>query len=106
MGVISGAGDYKPGLILGRREELLGRLPLALVGKVYCKADATEIAIEIGDPLTTSATPGHAMKASDPLQAFGAGLIGKALAPLHKGRGLIPILVSLHGLFIHRRVYV
>lgn len=94
VGVISGAGDYKPGLILGRREELLGRLPLALVGKVYCKADATEIAIEIGDPLTTSATPGHAMKASDPLQAFGA-VIGKALAPLHKGRGLIPILVSL-----------
>jgi hypothetical protein len=43
----------------------------------------------------TSPTPGHAMKARDPLKAFGAGL-GKALRPLAEGQGLIPILVSLH----------
>jgi hypothetical protein len=34
------------------------------------------------------------MRASDPLQAFGA-VIGKALRPLAEGRGLIPILVAL-----------
>jgi hypothetical protein len=34
------------------------------------------------------------MKAADPARAFGA-VIGKALAPLDGGRGLIPVLVAL-----------
>lgn len=93
-GVISGAGDYRPGLILDREKFSEGRLPLALVGKVYCKADAIYGAIEVGDMLTTSPTPGHAMKASDPLLAFGA-VIGKALKPLKSGQALVPILVAL-----------
>jgi hypothetical protein len=93
-GVISGAGDYRPGLILDRQRSSAGRLPLALVGKVYCKVDAAYGPIEVGDLLTTSPTPGHAMKASDPLKAFGA-VIGKALRPLESGAGLIPILVAL-----------
>ena len=46
-----------------------------LVGKVFCKVDG---AIDVGDLLTTSQTPGHAMKATDPQRAFGA-VIGKAL---------------------------
>jgi hypothetical protein len=93
-GVISGAGDYRPGLILDRQSSSEGRLPLALVGKVYCKVDAAYGPIEVGDLLTTSPTPGHAMKASDPAQAFGA-VIGKALRPLKSGQALVPILVSL-----------
>ena len=72
----------------------INRMPLALVGKVYCKVDAGHGAIEIGDLLTTSPTPGHAMKAADPMRAFGA-VIGKALRPLASGTGLIPILVAL-----------
>jgi len=44
--------------------------------------------------LSTSPTRGHAMKATDPLQAFGA-VIGKALRRVAGGRGLIPILVAL-----------
>ncbi len=51
-------------------------------------------AIAFGDLLTTSETPGHAMRAADPLRAFGS-VIGKALAPLAEGDGLIPILVAL-----------
>jgi hypothetical protein len=94
VGVISGAGDYRPGLILDRQRSSNGRLPLALVGKVYCKADAAFGPIEVGDLLTTSPTPGHAMKASDPAQAFGA-VIGKALRKLESGRGLVAILVAL-----------
>ena len=43
--------------------------------------------------LTTSATPGHAMKAEN-LRAFGA-VIGKAMEGLESGQGLIPILVAL-----------
>ena len=93
-GVVSGAGDFKPGLILGKHAEKPNRLPIALMGKVYCKVDADFGSIEIGDLLTTSSTPGHAMKASDPHQAFGA-VIGKALRPWAKGQGLIPILVAL-----------
>jgi len=50
--------------------------------------------IEVGDLLTTSPTPGYAMKATDPLKAFGA-IIGKALCPLKEGQGLIPILIAL-----------
>lgn len=93
-GVISGAGEYKPGVILGRQQSTSQRLPLALVGRVYCKVDAQFGAIEIGDLLTTSPTKGHAMKAADPLKAFGA-VVGKALRPLTAGRGLVPILVAL-----------
>ncbi len=94
MGVISGAGEYKPGIRLDRRETGKTRLPVALVGKVYCKADAAFGAIRVGDLLTTSPTPGQAMKASDPARAFGA-VIGKALEPLSAGTGIIQILVAL-----------
>jgi hypothetical protein len=93
-GVISGAGSYKPALVLDKQESQTSRVPIGLVGKVYCKVDAQAGPIEIGDLLTTSSTPGHAMKASDPLKAFGS-VIGKALEGLREGRGLIPILIAL-----------
>jgi hypothetical protein len=93
-GVVSGAGDYKPGLILDRQQAHDDRVPVALVGKVYCKVDAQYAPIEVGDLLTTSSTLGHAMKADDPLKAFGA-VIGKALQGLQSGQGLVPILVAL-----------
>ena len=93
-GVISGAGDYKPGIVLDTHKSAGNRQPVALMGKVFCKADAQFGAIEVGDLLTTSSTPGHAMKAGEPLQAFGS-VIGKALRPLKEGQGLIPILIAL-----------
>ena len=93
-GVISGAGDYKPGILLDKQYSQPNRKPIALLGKVYCKVDAGYAPIEVGDLLTTSDTPGHAMKATDPLSAFGA-TIGKALRPLREGQGLIPILIAL-----------
>jgi len=93
-GVISGAGEFKPGIVLGRSEPIDTRKPVALMGKVYCKVDAQNAPIEVGDLLTTSDSRGHAMKVTDPLRAFGA-VIGKALKPLAQGRGLIPVLVAL-----------
>jgi hypothetical protein len=93
-GVIAGAGAYRPGIVLDRVASQGNRQPLALSGKVYCKVDAQYSPIQVGDLLTTSATPGHAMKAEDPARSFGA-VIGKALQPLKNGEGLIPILVSL-----------
>ncbi|HEY6987010.1 MAG TPA: hypothetical protein VH369_01425 [Bryobacteraceae bacterium] len=94
VGVVSGAGEYQPGIVLDKRESSGIRVPIALVGKVFCKADARNSPIAVGDLLTTSATPGHAMKAGNSAQAFGA-VIGKALQPLHAGLGLIPILIAL-----------
>lgn len=96
-GIISGAGKYKPGIVLDKNlpEHKNGRrMPLALIGKAYCKVDAQYGAIEVGDMLTTSPTTGHAMKASDVSKAFGS-IIGKALCSLEEGKGLIPVLVTL-----------
>ncbi|HUL25884.1 MAG TPA: hypothetical protein VLW44_08955 [Streptosporangiaceae bacterium] len=94
VGVISGAGNYKPGIVLDRQSRQEKRSPVALLGKVFCKVDARYAPIEVGDLLTTSDTTGHAMKATDPAQAFGS-VIGKVLRPLLEGQGLIPVLIAL-----------
>src|SRR5262249_41983395 len=93
-GVVSGAGECRPAITLGRTPSAVDRMPVALVGRVFCKADACEGSIEVGDLLTTAPRTGHAMKATDPTRAFGA-VLGKALAPLRSATGLIPILVTL-----------
>jgi len=95
-GVVSGAGEFRPGIVLDKRGGQPGavRQPIALLGKVFCKVDAQFGVIEVGDLLTTSATPGHAMRTSDPARAFGA-VIGKAMLPWRDGCGLIPILIAL-----------
>ena len=93
-GIVSGANGFHPGLILDSRPANNQRAPIALSGKVYCHVDAQYGAIEVGDLLTTSSTKGMAMKAADPMQAFGA-VVGKALQPLDSGTGLIPVLVAL-----------
>lgn len=93
-GVISGAGDTRPGIVLGRDRRRGDCLPVALIGRVHCKVDATFGAIEVGDLLTTSPRPGHAMKASDRERALGA-LLGKAMRSLAEGATTIPILVTL-----------
>jgi hypothetical protein len=93
-GVVSGAGDYKPAIVLDKRQSRGKRVPVALLGKVYCKVDAEFSPVELGDLLTTSPTLGHAMKAADSSQAFGS-VIGKALRRLDAGRGLIPILMAM-----------
>ncbi len=93
-GVVSGAGPLKPALVLDKQGAAANRLPIALIGKVFCKVDADFGSIETGDLLTTSPTLGHAMKATDPIKAFGT-VIGKALGHLRQGHGMIPILVAL-----------
>ena len=94
-GVISGAGGIKPGMLMAQANtEADGAHPVALTGRVYCWADAANSPIKPGDLLTTSAIPGHAMKATDRDSAFGA-TIGKAMTSLKEGRGLVLVLVSL-----------
>jgi hypothetical protein len=93
-GVVAGAGDFRPGIVLGHIDDQAGRLPIALTGRTFCKVDAAYGEIHVGDLLTTSPTPGHAMRVDDPFKAFGA-VIGKAMRPLTDGQGLIPILIAL-----------
>jgi hypothetical protein len=71
-----------------------GQYPVALTGRVYVWVDAAYGAVEPGDLLTTSDTPGHAMKVSDYAQAQGA-ILGKAMTGLASGRGLVLVLVTL-----------
>ena len=93
-GVVSGAGTFRPGLLLDRRDTGAERAPIALVGKAYCQVDATDAPVQVGSLLTTAERPGHAMRIGDRARAFGA-VLGKALAPLASGCDLIPVLVTL-----------
>jgi hypothetical protein len=62
---------------------------------VWCWCDADQGGpIGAGDMLTTSNTPGHAMKVNDQARSQGATL-GKAMSPLKSGKGLVLVLVSL-----------
>jgi hypothetical protein len=94
-GVISGAGGVNPGMVMSQEGTLAhGKHPVALSGRVYCRVDATQGAVEPGDLLTTSITPGYAIKATDPARAQGA-ILGKAMTGLKEGMGLVLVLVTL-----------
>jgi hypothetical protein len=94
LGVVSGAGALKPAITLGVDDAPQSATAVALSGTVYCRIDADFAPVQMGDLLTASPTPGHAMKAVDPALSFGA-VIGKALDALPSGRGLVPMIVSL-----------
>lgn len=95
-GIISGAGGVGTGMVMAHEGTLAdGKHPVALTGRVYCYVDATTAAVRPGDLLTTSDTPGYAMKATDHARAQGA-IIGKAMTALPQGeRGMILVLVNL-----------
>lgn len=93
-GVVSGAGSLKPGLMLSQAGVTDRGVPVALSGRVFVLADAADGAIQPGDQLTTSATPGHARKVTDYELARGA-VLGKAMSSLETGRGLVLVLVTL-----------
>jgi hypothetical protein len=93
VGVVAGAGCYTPGIVLDHQGRP-NRVPVSVAGKAYCKVDAHFGSVSIGDLLTTSSTPGHAMRAEDKSAAAGA-IVGKALRGWESGRGLIPVLINL-----------
>jgi hypothetical protein len=85
--IIGGAGPEK---VMGDP----GKLPVALIGRVKAKVTAEAGAIQVGDLLTTSSTPGHLMKCNDILKGTGA-TAGKALEPFKGDKGMITVLVTL-----------
>lgn len=93
-GIVSGANGVKAGITLHQEGLIEGGQNVALSGRVYVQADASERAIKPGDLLTTSDTPGHAMKVGDHSAAQGA-ILGKAMSGLSKGKGMVLVLVSL-----------
>jgi hypothetical protein len=93
-GVISGANGVNPGIQMKQQGLLEGGKNVALTGRVYVLADASNGAIKPGDLLTTSATPGHAMKVSDHAKAQGA-ILCKAMTSLKEGKGMVLVLVTL-----------
>lgn len=94
-GIVSGANNFAAGAVLGNLPESESSPAVALSGRVYAWCDASTSAIEPGDLLTTSDTPGHAMKAIDRERRDGA-VLGKAMTSLPQGeKGLVLVLVSL-----------
>src|SRR5262249_31497216 len=93
-GIVSGANGINPGIALQQEGALDRGENVALTGRVYVQADAAFGAIEPGDLLTTSDTPGHAMKVSDSSRAQGA-ILGKAMGSLAHGKGMVLVLVTL-----------
>ena len=93
-GIVSGANGVHTGLALQQDGVFDAGQKIALSGRVYVKADAAFGAIRPGDLLTTSGTPGHAMKVRDRGQAQGA-ILGKAMSDLKAGKGMVLVLVTL-----------
>ena len=93
-GVVSGAGDIRPGLTLSQEGVVDGDLIVAMAGRVYARCEAVSGPIQPGDLLTTSDVTGHCMKAVDRERRDGA-MLGKAMTGLTKGSGLVLVLVNL-----------
>jgi hypothetical protein len=93
-GIVSGANGVNPGIALHQEGVMDGEQNVALSGRVYVLADSASGPIKPGDLLTTSDTPGHAMKVNDHARAQGA-VIGKAMSSLDAGSGMVLVLVTL-----------
>jgi hypothetical protein len=93
---VSGIYSTKPGT-LGRRQttpKSPDEIPMAVVGIVPAKVSAENGPIKVGDLLVSSSTPGYAMKGTDRGRMLGA-VVGKAMAKLDSGIGVIEVLVTL-----------
>ena len=91
---MSGAGGIVPATLLRQEGTVAdGTHPVAMLGRVYVLTDARLAPIKPGDELTSSTTPGHAMKATDDARANRA-VLGTALTSLPSGRGLVLIALQ------------
>lgn len=90
---VAGIVSTSPGITLGGGvKNKSGEAPVAVSGRVPCKVDASSGPIHAGDLLTTSRTPGYAMKAT---RVETGTILGKAMGTLESGTGTIPVLVTL-----------
>lgn len=96
VGVISGAGVFRHGILIGARKDGSRDLPIALSGQVYVRVSTENGAIAPGDLLVSSSSEGVAMRATDMQLAFGS-VIGKALESYSgaAAEGLVRMLVMV-----------
>lgn len=85
---IAGIVSTRPGFLAG--ENAQGNYPIALSGRVPTLVSTENGAIKIGDPLTTSTTPGYAMRATE------AGpILGYAAEAFEGSTGKIIVYVNV-----------
>ena len=93
VGVISGAGGFRPGMVIGSRSDETSDLPVSLSGVVYVRVSTEAGEIVPGDLLVPSSVAGVGMRSVDPNAAAGM-VFGKALEPWSgSGEGLVLMLV-------------
>jgi hypothetical protein len=99
-GLVVGVYSTRPGFLgadkEGATEVAADEVPVAVLGIVPVKVTDENGPIQPGDLLTTSSTPGHAMRCAGLELCFGRTL-GKALEGLPAGQstGVIQVLVTL-----------
>jgi len=89
VGVVSGAGGTRPGLVLDRQVGASGRAPIALMGKVGVLIDPDCPDLAAGDFLTSAALPGYATRADEDTPAD--AILGRMLRP--HSPGMVVMLV-------------
>jgi hypothetical protein len=101
---VVGVYSTRPGLLGADKDGQTrldgGDLPVAITGIVPTKVTAENGPIRPRDLLTTSSTPGRAMKAKprlvDGTEIYPTGtIVGKAMEPLKQGTGVIRVLIIL-----------
>ncbi|GEM_PF-1656051 len=95
---VAGVVSTEPAIVLGFDPASKQLFPLALAGRVPCKVVDENGPIRPGDLLTSSSTPGHAMRASSisigDVEIHRPGtIIGKALGSLEGGEGIVDLLI-------------
>ena len=95
---VAGIYSTRPGM-LGAEKNGTSRVdamdvPVAIVGIVPTKVTTRNGRLRVGDLLTTSSTPGYAMRCANRVKCTGA-IVGKALEPLTQDKGIIKVLVML-----------
>ena len=92
---VMGVYSENPGFV-GSTEVMSGQqgneVAVAVIGIVPCKVSDENGPINRGDLLTTSGTPGHAMKSSE---GKAGAILGKALGSLENGTGVIDVFLNL-----------
>lgn len=95
VGVVAGAGDRRPGVLLNRGPHNAPHVPIALAGTVNCLVQTGQDALPAGSLLTTAARSGYA-EALQAGEAPTGRLIGKTLTSIPpRSSGLHPIVVCL-----------
>lgn len=89
---VAGVISTAPATVFGIEN---GDQPLAISGRVPVKVTNENGAIVVSDLLTSSSTPGSAMKCSDANLCFGA-IVGKAMEPMNDVNGEVLMLIMLN----------